>query len=86
MAVGLFQIALAWFGLRRRQKWTLWTLAVADLVMIPYWLLIFQAYVSRGVPLSLSLVGVPLFIYPATIVPMATVLGWLGFRKIERNT
>ena len=80
MAVGIFNVALAWFGLRRGHKWAVWTLALGNFVMVPYWLFVFDAYLSRGVPFSLSLIAVPLFTFPGFVVPIAAVLGWIGLR------
>ncbi len=78
MSFGLLQLALTWFGLRRRQRWAFWTLVVADFSILPYWVQVFGPYRRRRIRL-LPIVP-PLFLYPVLLLPPAAVLAWRELR------
>jgi hypothetical protein len=37
IALGIFQIALAWFGMRQGQTWALWTIVLANIAALAGW-------------------------------------------------
>jgi len=43
-------LGATWFGLRRGERWSLWALALAALVSVPYYLLISANYAAHGAP------------------------------------
>lgn len=81
MAFGILQVAVAWFALRRGQRWALWALALADISFIPYligWTTIFSRYgVSAGESVT-SLGGFWILLVVGLII--TTALGWSGLR------
>lgn len=79
LLAGVTFVAIAWFGLRGGQAWTLYALAAAGGMAILVWTLALSAYVRAGV--SLTLGDIPPFMWvPAVLIVPATVLGWLGLR------
>ncbi len=79
LAFGIFEIVVTWFGLRQGQRWALWTLAGANAAMIVGWGLVVVRYLQRGATVDLDLPPV-VFLWPSLVVPVATVLGWVGLR------
>ncbi|MHB1131786.1 MAG: hypothetical protein ACYC4L_05290 [Chloroflexota bacterium] len=82
-AFGAFQLALTWFGLRRGHIWAWWTLALAHGGQAAAWLAVLRPYLERGVRLSLFMP--PLLLYPLTVLPIATILTWLGIRQARKR-
>jgi len=80
MSFGLLQLALTWFGLRRKQRWAFWTLVAGDFSILPYWVEVFGPYRRRRIRL-LPIVP-PLFLYPVLLLPPAAVLAW---RELQRG-
>lgn len=77
VSFGLIQTAVTWFALLDRQAWALWTLTIADLAMLPYWISVLGPYRRAGV--RLRLVEIPPILWiPWFAVPPAAVLGWLA--------
>jgi hypothetical protein len=82
MAFALVQIGVAWFALRRGRRWALWTLATADLSLLPYYVAIIETYGDFGVsPGNISAIVISVVVTVA-----ATALGWLGLRREPRGT
>jgi len=74
---GILEIALAWFGLRERQGWSLAALVIARFAVLPYWYRALRPYMEPQVRLRLG--DVPPFIWvPAALIVPATVLGLIG--------
>jgi hypothetical protein len=71
LGFGLFQLGLAWFGLRAGQAWAFWFLAVADAAQLVGW-------IAYG--LQTRDFGAPLFWYAAIFFIPAAVLGWIGLQ------
>lgn len=71
LAFGVFQLGVAWFGLRQGQTWALWVLALACLAQLVGW-------IAYGVQTRDW--GAPLFWLDAIIILPATALGWIGLR------
>jgi len=69
LAFGLFQLGLAWFGLRAGQMWAFWFLLAADAAQLAGW-------VAYG--LQAHDFGAPLFWYDAIFLIPAAVFGWIG--------
>jgi hypothetical protein len=82
MAFALLQIGVAWFALRRGRKWALWTLAIADLSLFPYYAAIIETYADFGVTPG-NILAIVVF---AVVTVAATALGWLGLRRELRTT
>jgi len=76
MAVGLLTLGLAWFALRRGHAWALWTLAVGNLAVAPFYVAIVRLYARFGVPPG-NLFVLELF---TAILVAATAFGWIGLR------
>jgi hypothetical protein len=81
LSFGIFQLALAWFGLRSGQAWALWTITLADLVLVPYFMRIVRVYTSSGV--NIQIAQLPPLYTLQVLIPVAALLGWLGLRAIE---
>jgi hypothetical protein len=75
--LGIAVIALAWFGLRRGQRWAMWTLTLAGLGMIPYAGLYMEPVLRAGAPWGL-LDPPPIMTFQVLVVPVAVLLGWIG--------
>lgn len=71
LAFGLFQLGLAWFGLRAGQAWAFWFLAAADAAQLAGWV----AYGLQAHDFT-----APLFWYDAIFLIPAVVLGWIGLQ------
>jgi hypothetical protein len=80
VAFGIFQLALTWFGLRNGQAWALWTLTLADLALLPYYVRTLRVYTGRGI--SLRLGDLPPLYSLLVLIPIAAVLGWFGLRAL----
>lgn len=79
LAFGIFQVALVWFGVRNGEVWAFWTVVLANVAALTGWLLVAIPFVQKGVPLGLDLPPIVVLL-PITVVPVATVLGWIGLR------
>jgi hypothetical protein len=79
LAFGIFELAVTWFGLRLGQRWALWVLAGANAAAVLGWGLVIVRYVQRGAHVDFDLPPV-IFLWPLFVVPVATVLGWIGLR------
>jgi hypothetical protein len=44
LSFGVLQLGVIWFGLLGRQPWALAVLTLADLAMLPHWVLVFRPY------------------------------------------
>jgi hypothetical protein len=82
MAFALLQLGVTWFALRRGRRWALWTLAIADLALFPYYAAIIETYDDFGVPPG-EISAIVLFL---VVTVAATALGWLGLRRELRRT
>ena len=77
--VGMFIIAVTWFGLRQYQLWALITLGVTGATIVPFWYITFRPYVQAGISLGLSDLP-PIFWIPAITLIPAVILGWIGLK------
>jgi hypothetical protein len=80
LAFGIFQIALAWFGLRNGESWALATIVLANVAALAGWIGVLVPFVSKGIALGLDLPPVVLTL-AAIILPIATIAGWVGLRQ-----
>ncbi len=81
IAFGLLHLGVVWFALRRGQTWALWTVAIADLAIFPYFVAIVQAYAHFSVP-----PGDQSFLVAfAVVIIIATALGWFSLRQGPRS-
>jgi hypothetical protein len=69
LGFGLFQLGIAWFGLRAGQLWAFWLLAASDVAQLVGWI----AYGMQTRDW-----GAPLFWYEVIFLIPATALGWIG--------
>jgi len=53
-AAGILVSAIALFALRTGHRWALATVALAGLVVLPFWLLVFRPYAAAGIEVGLS--------------------------------
>ena len=79
LAFGIFQISLVWFGMRDGQVWAFWTVVCANVAALVGWLLVALAYAQKGVAFGLDLPPI-VFLLPMFLVPVASILGWIGLR------
>ena len=70
-AIGIFQLAVVWFGLRQGQAWAFWVIVAADIAHLVGW-------IAYGVQSRDSYA--PLFSYDAIFLIPAALLGWIGLR------
>jgi len=78
VSTGLLTGAVAWFGLREPEAWALGLLTVVGLVVLPYWWIAFAPYREAGI--RLRVLDLPPFMWiPAILMPLASVLGWVGY-------
>jgi hypothetical protein len=77
LCLGFAVTALAWFGLRRGERWALWTLTLVGLGMLPYAVLYMLPVLRAGAPWGL-LDPPPLLTFQALVVPVAVLLAWIG--------
>ena len=76
---GLSIVSIAWFGLRTGHPWAIIVLAIAGLVVLPYWWLVFKPYLDAGIRITLA--DAPPFIWVPTILYLPAILfGWIGLR------
>lgn len=80
LVFGVFQVALAWFALRRGEWWALWALVVGDLLFVYAWSWVVQVYIKRGAPLTFFSLPPNLWI-PAILLIPAAVSSFLGLRS-----
>lgn len=79
LIVGLFIIALAWFGLRSFQPWALTILGITGALEILGWLMTLRPYHLAGIRFSLSDLP-PVFWIPAALLLPALILGMMGLK------
>ncbi len=77
LAFGIFQMALIWFGMRNGEEWAFWTVVLANVAALIGWLLVVIPFVQKGVLLGLDMPPI-VFLLPIVVVPVASVLGWIG--------
>ena len=81
LAFGIVTAGVAWFGLRSGNAWALWVLVAANAAMLAtYWLLAMLPFM-REYGFSYREVFHPYAAYPTVIIPIATVLAWIGLRQ-----
>ena len=77
LAFGIFQISLAWFGMRQGQAWAFWTIVLGNIAALAGWVAVLLPFVRKGIPLGFDLPPVVLTL-AAAILPIATIFGWIG--------
>lgn len=78
-AVGVLQLSMVWFGLRRKEPWAFWTVILADSAASAGWLAFWAHFRARGVDPGLGLP--PVFLYALFLLPPAALLTWIGMRQ-----
>ncbi len=81
MSFAVLQIGVAWYALRRAQRWALWSSLLGNLAIIPYYLAIGWTFAVRGAPVIVGLLGA--FGFPAVLAIVATVVGWSEIRQVK---
>lgn len=79
LAFGIFELTVTWYALGAGQMWALWTLFVANFGMWLGYAAVSLRFIQRGVRLGLDVPPV-IFGIPTILIPIATVLGWVGLR------
>ena len=80
LSFGVLQLSVIWFALLARQPWAMPVLAVADLAMLPHWVLVLRPYRRAGVrPRWLE---IPPVLWVAwVVVPPAALIGWFALNS-----
>lgn len=78
VAAGSLVIAVTWFSLRQGQLWALVALALAGVVVLPFWWLVFRPFAEAGIRVGLALP--PFMLIPGVLLMPAVVIGWIGLR------
>ncbi len=81
MGLGVLGISVAWFGLRKGQRWALGAMIVSELAMWPYWAMMISQYTSAGVQVALIGDVQPFVIVPAVLTVPGIAFSWVGLRK-----
>lgn len=77
VAAGVAVIGLAWFGMRTPDRWVVAVLALVGIAVLPFWWSVFAPYRAAGIRLTIG--DLPPFMWvPAILMPVASILGWLG--------
>jgi hypothetical protein len=80
VAAGLMVMSIAFFALRSGQTWSLVTLTIVGIGVLPFWLLVFRPYLAAGIPIALG--DVPPFMWvPTALLMPAVILGVIGLRQ-----
>jgi hypothetical protein len=74
---GLFQLSLAWYGVRNGEGWAYGTLVAGHLAMSAFWVMITQPYRGSKAPFRLRQLPLVLWIPTCAVIP-AAILGWMG--------
>ena len=77
--IGIFIIAVTWFGLRNREMWAFLTLSATGVVVLPYWYFIFKPYLDARIRIGFSDLP-PIFWIPTLVLVPGIVFGWLALR------
>lgn len=76
LGLGILQVAVSWFGLRTGQSWALWSLTLAGLLLVPAIGTSLGPYARAGAMPGIG--EMPPFVSILVLVPIATILGWIG--------
>ena len=79
ITIGMFTVAVTWFGLRNFQTWSLFTLAGSGAVLALFWILAIRQYLQADVHIQVAELP-PIFWIPAATLVPAIILGWVGLR------
>jgi len=79
ISIGLFTIAVTWFGLRNFQPWSLFTLGGCGVILAIFWIITIRQYLQAGVQIHFAELP-PLFWIPAATLIPAMILGWIGLK------
>ncbi|HEY3116661.1 MAG TPA: hypothetical protein VGK54_07970 [Chloroflexota bacterium] len=78
MGLAVLYMAVAWFAVRRAQRWALWTLLVGGLISLPYYFVIAADYAAHGAPWERGLISLfPLYLP----VVLGFAAAWWGLRR-----
>jgi len=77
MQFAVVALGLAWFALRRGERWALWFLVVGSLIGVPYYVIIAATYAAHGAPASGLLAFLPFWAVPIA----GLVVGFIGLRR-----
>jgi hypothetical protein len=84
-SAGVAVAAIAWFSLRRGERWALWSLGAAALPVALLYPYAVARYARPRVPLGLGDLQ-PFALIPLFLVPPAFILGVIGLRHPRRPT
>lgn len=77
---GVLIIGVAHFALRAGATWALAVLAIAGLVVLPFWVIVFRPYATAGIALGLG--DLPPFMWvPAALLLPAIAFSWSGLHN-----
>lgn len=77
LAFGIFQMSLAWFGMRQGQAWAFWVIVLGNIAALAGWIMVLRPFVQKGISLGVDMPPVVL-ILASVIVPVAAIFGWIG--------
>jgi len=80
LGFGILTVGLVWFGLRTGQGWALWTIFAGNVAMLAvYWAVALIPFM-RQYSFPYMEIFHPFAAIPTVLVPIATVLAWIGLR------
>ena len=79
ITIGIFTLAVTWFGLRNFQLWSLITLGICGAVLTLFWIITMRVYFRAGIEIQFSDLP-PIFWIPAVSLIPALILGWIGLK------
>jgi hypothetical protein len=80
LVFGLLVAALAWFGLRHREWWALWTLVGVEVIFMAGWIVVLSQYIQRGIPIHIWALP-PNLLVPAILLIPAGLLSAIGLAQ-----
>jgi len=80
LGFAILTIGLVWFGLRTGQGWALWTILGGNVAMLAIYWGVALIPIMRQYGFPYMEIFHPFAAIPTVLVPIATVLAWIGLR------
>ena len=83
-SIGVAVAALAWFPLRRGERWALVTLGLVPIPTVALAGALLASYAARGARIGLADIP-PYLVLQTVVVSLGVTLGWIGLRTERRG-